>query len=79
MVDGEKIQDGLIKQINELCNEKNYDYITLSRKSGVPLSTILNIIEGNSKNPGIYTILKLCNGFEITLAEFFEKIEKAES
>ncbi|MBR2045329.1 MAG: helix-turn-helix transcriptional regulator [Agathobacter sp.] len=79
MVDNEKIQDGLIKQINELCNEKNYDYITLSRKSGVPLSTILNIIKGNSKNPGIYTIFKLCKGFEITPAEFFEKIEKTES
>lgn len=79
MADEEKIRDGLIKQINELCNEKNYDYITLSRKSGVPLSTILNIIKGNSKNPGIYTILKLCNGFEITPAEFFGKIEKTES
>ena len=31
-MDKEKIQDGLIVQINKLCNEKNYDYITLSRK-----------------------------------------------
>lgn len=64
-------QQDLTDKINQLCNKKGYDYITLSRKSGVPLSTLLNIIKGNSKNPGIFTISKLCNGFEITMAEFF--------
>lgn len=64
-------QQDLTDRINQLCDKNGYDYITLSRKSGVPLSTLLNIINGNSKNPGIFTISKLCNGFEITLAEFF--------
>ena len=66
-------QQDLIDRINELCNEKKYDYITLSRKSGVPLSTILNITKGNSKNPGLFTILKICQGFEISLEEFLAK------
>ena len=69
----------LIDRINELCNVKGYDYMTLSKKSEVPLSTVLNIVKGNSKNPGIYTVFKLCKGFEITPTEFFEKIEKTES
>lgn len=65
-------QQDLTDRINQLCDEKKWDYITLSRKSGVPLTTLLNIIKGNSKNPGIFTINKLCNGFAITMAEFFK-------
>jgi transcriptional regulator with XRE-family HTH domain len=66
-------QQDLIDRIKQLCDEKGYDYITLSRKSGVPLTTLLNIIKGNSKNPGIFTISKICQGFEVTMAEFFIK------
>ena len=66
-------QQDLIDRIKQLCDEKGYDYITLSRKSGVPLTTLLNIIKWNSKNPGVFTIAKLCQGFEITMAEFFMK------
>lgn len=62
----------LINKINQLCDEKKYDYITLSRKSGVPLSTLLNIVKGNSKNPGIFTILKICEGFEMSIEEFWK-------
>lgn len=64
-------QQDLIDRIKQLCDEKGYDYITLSKKSGVPLTTLLNIIKGNSKNPGIFTISKICQGFEVTMAEFF--------
>ena len=64
--------NNLVQKIKRLCNEKGYDYATLSKKSGVPLSTIMNIVNGNTSNPGIFTITKLCNGFEITIAEFFE-------
>lgn len=70
-MDKQLIQQDLIDRIKQLCDEKGYDYITLSRKSGVPLTTLLNIIKGNSKNPGVFTIAKLCQGFQITLAEFF--------
>ena len=64
-------QQDLTDRINQLCNKNGYDYITLSRKSGIPLTTLLNIVKGNSKNPGVFTIAKLCQGFEITMAEFF--------
>lgn len=63
--------NNLVQRINELCEEKGYDYMTLSKKSGVPLSTLLNIIKGNTKNPGVFTMLKICEGFEITPAKFF--------
>ena len=60
------------ERIDELCNEKGYDYQTLSKKSGVPLSTLLNIVKGNSKNPGIFTISKISTGFDIPLSLFFK-------
>jgi transcriptional regulator with XRE-family HTH domain len=67
----------LVERIKYFCDKKEYDYITLSRRSGVPLTTLLNITKGNTKNPGIFTILKLCEGFGITIEEFmYTKIER---
>ncbi len=43
----------------------------LAVKSGVSASTIKSILYGKSKNPGIVTIKLLCDGFEISLFEFF--------
>ena len=34
-------------------------------------STVKSILYGNSNNPGTVTIKKLCDGFGITLNEFF--------
>jgi len=31
-----------------------------------------NIVGGQSKNPGIVTIKKICDGLEISLTEFFD-------
>ena len=44
----------------------------LAIKSGVAPSTIKNILYGKSKNPGIVTIKLLCDGFGISLFEFFD-------
>ena len=43
----------------------------LARLSAVPPSTLKNIINGGSKNAGVVTIKKLCDGLEISLREFF--------
>ncbi|MGN1194727.1 MAG: helix-turn-helix transcriptional regulator [Acutalibacteraceae bacterium] len=43
----------------------------LAIKSGISPSTIKNILYGKSKNPGIVTIKMLCDGFGISLFEFF--------
>lgn len=68
-------QQDLIDKINFRCEENNWDYARLSKESGVPLGTLLNIIHGNTKNPGIFTILKLCDAFDMTLADFMEMQE----
>ena len=55
----------------QLCGEKRLSVNALARLSAVPPSTLKNIINGGSKNAGIVTIKKLCDGLEITMREFF--------
>ena len=38
----------------------------------VPMTTLDNIIKGNTTNPGIYTICKICDGLEMTLQDLLE-------
>ncbi len=56
----------------ELCGQKNLSVHALARASAVPPSTLKNIINGGSKNAGIVTIKKLCDGLEISLFDFFD-------
>lgn len=58
-------------RILQLCEEKDYTIYRLAMESAVPPSSIKNILYGKSKNPGIVTIKMLCDGFGITLTEFF--------
>ena len=67
-----KQQKILLGRIDELCQEKNYSYYILSCKSGIPLSTLMNIMNGTSKNPSIFSIFKICVGLEISLKDFFD-------
>jgi len=66
-----KQQQILIDRIDELCKEKDYTYYVLSYKSSVPMTTLMHIMKGESKNPGIFTILKICDGLDVTIQEFF--------
>jgi len=62
-------------RIIQLCKERNITPNGLSNIAAVPQSTIKSILNGESKNPGSVTIKKLCDGFEITLGEFFSTPE----
>lgn len=59
-------------RILELCEERNLTVNGLAHLSAVPPSTLKNIINGVSRNPGIVTIKKLCDGMDITLIDFFD-------
>ncbi len=65
------IYEVTVKRIRELCEEREVTPNGLSYISGVSQSTIKSILNGESKNPGIVTIKKICDGFNITVAEFF--------
>ncbi len=65
-------QEAISKRIIQLCKERCWTPNHLSYVAAVPQSTIKSIILGESKNPGIITIKKLCDAFEITLSQFFD-------
>ena len=69
------VYDVVVKRIRDLCNEQDITPNALSYKSGISQSTIKSILNGESKNPGIVTIKKLCDGLNISLAEFFNTEE----
>ena len=58
-------------RILALLEEKKMSIHRLATESAVAPSTIKNILYGKSVNPGIVTIKLLCDGFGITLTEFF--------
>lgn len=59
-------------RILELCEKKGLTVHALARTSAVAPSTLKNILGGGSRNAGIVTIKKLCDGLEISLTEFFD-------
>lgn len=65
----------LANRINDLCKKQGISYYTLSYKSAVPLTTLLHIVDGSTKNPGVLTIIKICEGLEISVRDFFDTEE----
>ena len=59
-------------RILQLLGEKRMSIHKLAMESAVPPSSIKNILYGKSKNPGAVTLKMLCDGFGITLIDFFD-------
>lgn len=68
-------QEAVAFRINELCQQKGFTPNGIAIHSAVPQGTLKSILNGESKNPGITSIKKLCDGFGITLGEFFSTPE----
>ena len=64
-------REAVANRIRQLCRERGLTPNGISNVAAVPQATVKSILNGESKNPGIVTIKKLCDGFEITLGEFF--------
>ena len=68
-------KEAVAKRILELCKERQIAVNTLANVSGIPPSTIYSMLNEKSKNPGIVSIKKICDGLGITLGEFFSTPE----
>ena len=68
-------QETVALRIRQLCKERGLTPNGISNLAAVPQGTVKSILNGESKNPGILTIKKLCDAFEITLGEFFSTPE----
>lgn len=65
-------QSVVVKRINELIKDKGIKIGTLATMSAVPPTTLKNIMYGNTQNPGIVTIKKICDGLGLNFGEFFD-------
>lgn len=62
-------------RILQLCGQRNITINKLATVSALPPSSIKNILYGRSSDPRLLTIKKICDGLDITLAEFFDTDE----
>ncbi|WP_458407189.1 helix-turn-helix transcriptional regulator [Anaerotignum sp.] len=59
-------------RLNELLEEKNMTQYQLYMKSGVPKSTIGNVINCTYDSVKLRIIHEMCQGLEISVCEFFQ-------
>jgi len=66
------VNEATRKRIRELCIERKITPNALSYICGLSQSTIKSILNNESKSPKIETVKKLCDGLDITMAQFFD-------
>ena len=65
-------REAVVKKIRDLCKKREITANALSNPAGVPQATVKSILNGESQNPGIVTLKKLCDGLDISITEFFD-------
>lgn len=67
-----KISKAMSEKILKLCDERNISVNKLATICCLTQSTVQNIVECNSNNPKLLTIVRICDGLGITLKDFFD-------
>ena len=67
-----KISEAISKKILCILNEKDISLNKLSNICCLTQSTVDSLVNGKSKNPKLLTIIRICDGLDITLKDFFD-------
>ena len=67
-----KISEAISKKLLKICSEKNISVNKLANMCCLTQSTVQNLIEANSKNPKLLTIVRICDGLEMKIKDFFD-------
>lgn len=65
-------EEYVLKRVTELRKERNWSLYRLAKESDISYSTLSNTFHRNNV-PSVSTLLRICEGFGITLAEFFDE------
>lgn len=66
-----KINKAISTKLLNICKNKNISVNKLASISCLTQSTVENLVNCNSKNPRLLTVVRICDGLNISLAEFF--------
>ena len=65
--------EALFERIKELMKKEGLTKYKLSmQSSGLPHSTVSNIMKGRTKSAGFLSIVNICRGLNISVIEFFQ-------
>ena len=62
----------LVERIRSLCQRRGSSSNKLAEMSDIGQSTIDNLMNGHTLNPGVRTLHKIALAFSMTLAEFLD-------
>lgn len=66
-----RISEAISKKLNNICKERNISVNKLANMSLLTQSTVEHLVNGDSKNPKLLTIIRICDGLDMSLQEFF--------
>lgn len=72
-----KVKDCAVLRFTSLCKDRGIRLNELATRSGVTPSTVYSMMDPNRRDVSLVTVKKLCDGLEISLAEFFSGPEFA--
>lgn len=67
-----KLSKAISAKILAICDEKHISVNKLASICCLTQSTVQNLIAGQSKNPKMLTIIRICEGLDIPLKDFFD-------
>lgn len=67
-----KVEEAISKKLLKICRERNISINKLASICCLTQSTVQNIVNCNSHNPKLLTIVRICEGLNISLSEFFD-------
>lgn len=66
------VKEAVVLRFQELCRLQGIRLNELATRSGVTPSTVYSMVSSRRHDINMVTIKKLCDGLEISLAEFFD-------
>lgn len=66
------IKDAIVLRIKNICSEKDIKYNELAVRSGVTPSTVYSMLDERRHDLSVITLKKLCDGLDMTIADFFD-------
>ncbi|MBO5277606.1 MAG: helix-turn-helix transcriptional regulator [Clostridia bacterium] len=67
------MSQAVAQRIDYFLFSRNLTLYQLAKDSGLPISTLQNLYRGNTKSPTLTVIYKICEGLNITVAEFLDE------